>query len=130
MTSVPHDAGMARKDDIGRAGEVRVGHYLESLGYEIADRNWRAPAGEIDLVALGDDAVIVVEVKTRSGRGYGHPFEAIDARKRARLWRLGIAWIGAHPEMCRGRRLRIDAIGLTGRDPSVAELEHLRDVEI
>ncbi|MET2012456.1 YraN family protein [Microbacterium chocolatum] len=121
---------MARKDDIGRAGEVRAGHYLEGLGYAIADRNWRARGGEIDLVVLGDDAVIVVEVKTRSGRGFGHPFEAIDARKRARLWRLGMAWLGAHPDVGAGRRLRIDAVGLIGRDPERAEIEHLRDLDI
>ena len=53
-----------------------------------------------------------------------------DARKRARLWRLAVAWTAAHRDSMQGRRLRIDAIGLTGADPRTARLEHLVDVEV
>jgi putative endonuclease len=93
-------------------------------------RNWRCPTGEIDLVVAGVGHVVVVEVKTRRGEAFGHPFEAIDARKRARLWRLAIAWTAANRDAVQGRRLRIDAIGLTGPDPRTARLEHLVDVEV
>ncbi len=80
---------------------------------------------------VADDSVVVaVEVKTRRGDAFGHPFEAIDARKRVRLWRLAVAWANAHRDVVRGRRLRIDAVGLTGADPATALLEHLVDVEV
>ena len=69
-------------------------------------------------------------MKTRRGDAFGHPFEAIDARKRVRLWRLAAAWMAANPALLQGRRLRIDAIGLTGPDPATATLEHLVDVEV
>ena len=77
-----------------------------------------------------DAHLVVVEVKTRRGEGFGHPFEAIDARKRTRLWRLAVEWAAAHRDAVQGRRLRIDAIGLTGADPRTARLEHLIDVEV
>ena len=121
---------MAQKDVLGRAGEDRAARYFEDHGYTVLARNWRCREGEIDLVVARGDAVVVVEVKTRSGEGFGHPFEAIDARKRTRLWRLAIAWLAAHRDAVQGRRLRIDAIGLTGADPRTARLEHLVDVEV
>jgi len=119
---------MAAKDDLGRAGEDRAARHLVQRGFEILDRNWRAPGGELDLVAARGAELVVVEVKTRRGDGYGDPLEAVDARKRSRLWRLALQWLSAHPDEARGRTLRIDAIGITGRDPGTARLEHLEDV--
>lgn len=128
--SVRDDSGVADKDELGRAGEQRAARYLEDRGFTVLDRNWRCRAGEIDLVVEGGGAIVVVEVKTRRGEAFGHPFEAIDARKRARLWRLAAAWTAAHRDRVQGRRLRIDAIGITGPDPATARLEHLVDVEV
>src|SRR5690606_2608835 len=79
---------MAAKDDTGRAGEERAARHLVARGYEILDRNWRCPQGELDIVAERGGMLCFIEVKTRRGLGFGHPFEAIDERKRRRLWRL------------------------------------------
>ena len=119
---------MARKDELGRAGEERAARYLASEGYEILDRNWRCAAGEIDIVASRGERLAVVEVKTRSGTGHGHPFEAVDARKLRRLWRLAVAWSQAHPEALGRRSLHIDAVGIVGPDPRSGALEHLEDL--
>lgn len=119
---------MADKDDLGRAGEDRAARHLSGSGYALIERNWRCRDGELDIVALTPGEVVVVEVKTRRGDGFGHPFEAVDARKRARLWRLAVAWALEHPEHARGRRLRLDAIAITGPDPATAPLEHLEDL--
>lgn len=120
-------SGMATKDELGRAGEDRAAAYLTDDGYRILSRNWRCAHGEIDIVAVRGETLVVVEVKTRRTEDYGHPFEAIDARKAQRLWRLAMAWLAAHPDEARGRRLRVDAIGLVGADPAHARLEHLED---
>lgn len=119
---------MADKDERGRAGEERAAQYLQLSGYTILDRNWRCGVGEIDLIALRDGEIVIVEVKTRRSESFGHPFEAVDARKRARLWRLANAWAAAHSDVARGRRRRIDLIGVTGDDPATARLEHLEDL--
>ena len=121
---------MADKDELGRRGEERAARYLADVGYDVIARNWRCREGEIDLVAVDADHVVVVEVKTRRGEGYGHPFEAIDARKRARLWRLACAWVAEHRDVVQRRRLRIDAVAVIGPDPRTARLEHLTDVEV
>lgn len=119
---------MADKDDRGRSGEERAAQHLLELGFTVLDRNWRCPAGEIDIVATRGVNLVVVEVKTRRSDAFGHPFEAVDARKRARLWRLSLAWMAAHPEVARHRRLRIDLIGVTGDDPLTGAVEHLVDL--
>ena len=119
---------MAAKDDRGRAGEQRAAVYLQDSGYRIIDRNWRHREGELDIVAARRRDLVVVEVKTRRTEWFGHPFAAVDLRRRDRLWRLACAWVVAHPEAARGRRLRLDLIGITGEDPATAVLEHLEDL--
>lgn len=119
---------MAAKDEFGRAGEERAAQHLRSLGYTVIDRNWRCPQGELDIIAARHDLLCVVEVKTRRSERFGHPLEAIDERKRRRLWRLAFAWAQAHPESARGRNLRLQAIALTGPDAATARLEHLEDM--
>lgn len=119
---------MAEKDVRGRAGEDRAAAHLQAQGYTVLDRNWRCRSGELDIVAARGGDLVVVEVKTRRTEWFGHPFDAIDQRKRDRLWRVSCAWIVAHPEPSRRRRLRIDVIGITGEDPETAVLEHLEDL--
>ncbi|KZE91068.1 YraN family protein [Microbacterium sp. TNHR37B] len=119
---------MALKDIRGRDGEDRAADYLLAAGYRVVDRNWRCSEGEIDIVATRGASLVIVEVKTRRTAWFGHPFEAVDARKAARLWRLGAAWTRTHEPVARGRRLQLDIIGITGEDPRTAILEHLEDV--
>ncbi len=119
---------MAAKDDLGRAGEERAAEYLRAQGDDILDCNWRCPLGEIDIVARSGPVICIVEVKTRSGLGFGHPFEAVDERKRRRLWRLAAAWAVAHPDEARGRELRIDILAIVGPEPASGTIEHLRDL--
>ena len=119
---------MAEKDVLGRAGEERAARYLESRGYVVLDRNWRCREGELDLVVASARELIVVEVKTRRSERFGHPFEAVGAVKKSRLWRLAMAWIAAHPDAARGRSLRIDAVAGSGPTIATADLEHLAGI--
>ncbi|KDA06196.1 hypothetical protein DC31_09925 [Microbacterium sp. CH12i] len=119
---------MAAKDDLGRAGEDRAAHHLTTHGYRVLDRNWRCVQGEIDIVAEHQDVLCIVEVKTRRSDGFGHPFDAVDERKRQRLWRLAYAWVKEHPEVGRHRMLRLELIGIIGAEPAVGALEHLVDL--
>ncbi|MFJ4174263.1 YraN family protein [Microbacterium sp. NPDC089696] len=119
---------MAAKDDLGRAGEDRAANHLSGIGYDILDRNWRCAQGEIDIVARIGGHLAIVEVKTRRSGRFGHPFEAVDARKLGRLWKLAYAWVAEHPVQARGLAVRVEAVAVTGDDPSVGDLEHLVDL--
>lgn len=119
---------MAAKDVLGRAGEERAARHLTDLGYTILDRNWRCAQGELDIVAVHGVHLSVIEVKTRRTAAFGHPFEAVDERKRRRLWRLAGAWMAEHPDQARGRTVRLEIIGIIGADPGAGVLEHLADL--
>ena len=117
---------MAAKDDLGRRGEQLATSYLEGKRYVIIERNWRCPLGEIDIVASIGGTLAFVEVKTRSGVDFGHPFEAITVHKLARLRRLAGAWCEAHPG--RYDRIRIDAIAVIAPRSGPVSIEHLEGV--
>ena len=117
---------MALKDEVGRRGEDCAAEYLVEAGYTLLDRNWRCDQGEIDLIASRDGDIVFVEVKTRSGTGYGHPFEAITVAKLARLRRLAGAWCAQFEP--RAKNIRIDAVAVIARPGRVPVVEHLEGV--
>ena len=69
---------------LGRYGEDLAARYLGERGMQVLDRNWRCEHGEIDLVALDGDCLVVCEVKTRRSTAFGEPVEAVTWRKAAR----------------------------------------------
>ena len=71
--------------ELGRDGERVAAVLLRSRGYEVLGAGFLARRGEIDLVCRRGDALIVVEVKTRTGDAFGSPLEAVRARKRRAL---------------------------------------------
>ncbi len=85
---------MIDKIKLGFIGEDLAAAYLEKSGYIIKERNFRTRTGEIDIIAIKDDQLIFVEVKTRSSLNCGEPIEAIDPKKLRRLYRLGEEYKG------------------------------------
>lgn len=56
----------------GKKGELLAKLYYEHLGYEILEQNYRYKRGEIDLIALKDNELLVfIEVKFRSSSQFG-----------------------------------------------------------
>ena len=96
---------------LGRLGEQVAAEHLERLGYEIVARNHRTRFGEIDLVAVDDDPLVIVAVKTRRGRG--SPWDALHERKRRQVRAMGAAYLNTVPDRPRRKNLRFDAIGVT-----------------
>jgi len=119
------NASPNRRHVLGLYGEKLAGNYLQAQGYEILERNWHCRLGEIDLIVRDQNRYVFVEVKTRNGSGYGHPFEAITQEKLGRLRKLVSEW-------CRHRQLsgidvRIDAISVLV-DRGRVQVEHLKQV--
>lgn len=59
--------------------------FLRGLGYEVVARNWRCATGELDLVAIQDDTLVFVEVRSRASSASYAPEETIGPVKRRRL---------------------------------------------
>lgn len=117
---------MAAKDAVGRHGEEVVARALADQGWEVLDRNWRCPLGEIDIVARDGADAVAVEVKTRRSASFGSPLEAVTWVKLARLRRLAAAWLAAQDRTFDG--VRIDVVGVTLPRAGAAILTHVRGV--
>lgn len=109
---------------LGRYGEDLAARYLTDLGMEVLERNWRCEHGEVDLVALDGDCLVVCEVKTRRSTVFGEPVEAVTWRKAARLRRLAAAWLAEHE--LRPGGVRIDVVGILRPATGPATLRHVR----
>ncbi|WP_433497480.1 YraN family protein [Sphaerimonospora sp. CA-214678] len=101
---------MAAKDRLGRRGEQLAADFLEAGGMRILARNWRCSQGEIDIVARDGETLVVVEVKTRSGRSHGTAFEAVTHEKLRRLRRLAGRWLAGQSETFGA--VRVDVVAL------------------
>ncbi|MGB2982593.1 MAG: YraN family protein [Candidatus Bipolaricaulia bacterium] len=69
----------------GAEAEERACTLLKGQGYKIVARNWRSRYGEIDIVARDGSTIVFVEVKARSGDGFGGAGAAVDLRKQRRI---------------------------------------------
>jgi putative endonuclease len=81
---------------LGQRGEDLAVAHLEEQGYAVRERNWRCPAGEMDIVAKDGDCLAFVEVRTRRGREYGSPEESVTPAKQAKLVELAQTYLQEH----------------------------------
>ena len=113
---------------LGAMGEALAVDHLTSMGLRIVTRNWRCRYGELDVVAADDATrtVVFVEVKTRTGDGYGGLPHAVTPRKVWRLRRLAGLWLAGQDE--RWAALRIDVIGVRIGRRRTPEITHLQGI--
>ena len=95
---------------LGQRGEAYAAQRLTALGYTIRERNWRCPAGEIDLVAEQHNVLVFVEVRTRRGNRLGTPEESITPAKRAHLIAAAQTYLGEYDQL--DREWRIDVVAI------------------
>lgn len=69
------------KSELGRKGEEIACKYLSKNNFKIVERNWQFRHKEIDIIALKDNVLHVVEVKTRSSSYFERPQDAVNKQK-------------------------------------------------
>ena len=69
----------------GNSGENTACLFLESKGYIIIEKNYKAFRKEIDIIAHRDGYIIFAEVKTRSSVKFGVPSESVNFKKRQHI---------------------------------------------
>jgi putative endonuclease len=85
------------RGDAGARGERLAADFLQrERGFAIVARNWRNPRDrrdELDLVCRDGDALVFVEVKTRSSAALVTGYHAVDRRKKRVLLRASSAYL-------------------------------------
>lgn len=100
----------SRNLSLGRYGEDAAVRYLQASGLTVIQRNWRCRSGEIDIVALDRDELVICEVKSRTDDRCGGPLAAITPAKLQRLRGLAAQWLADHQLAVSG--IRIDIVGI------------------
>ena len=113
---------------MGALGERLAAAYLEARGYQIRERNVRLPPwGEIDLVVERDGVLALVEVRTRTGDGYGGAVGSLTRAKRARMLRAALAYLSRFADD--PPAARIDLVAVTfDRRGVLLRVEHVDNV--
>ena len=97
---------------LGERGEDLAVDFLKRRGFSILERNWKCFAGEADIIAIDDDAIHFIEVKTRKGCGHGFPAEAVDAKKRRRYEAISELYLSTYDGCDTGVTFDIIAINV------------------
>jgi len=110
---------------LGRTGEELAAEYLARDGFRIIARRWRRCGAEIDLVCERGDHVVFVEVKARSGVGFGAPAEAVTRAKRRKIARAALAFLVRHGWL--DRSCRFDVVEVLAGPGSKWSVRHIED---
>ncbi len=106
MSTAPHLA-------LGRAAEAAAACHLERQGYRILTTNFRAKGGELDLVAIDEGVLAIVEVRYRASDLYGGAAASITIAKRNRIIRAARVLLARNPPLAK-LPARFDVIEVSG----------------
>jgi putative endonuclease len=116
-----------KPDPLGARGERLAADHLAAKGFRILARGVRDRLGELDLVAQDGSRLVFVEVKTRSSRDRGEPWEAVTRAKQRKVALAALRFL-------QRRNLghvpcRFDVVGVTWPEDGAGQpmIEHFAD---
>jgi putative endonuclease len=115
-----------RAKPLGERGEIVAARFLKKRGYRIATTRLRQRYGEIDIIAVDNQTVVFVEVKTRRLDLTTQPAEAVDRIRQQRLTRAGLAFLKYHNLLEYASRFDIVEI-VWPADAKEPEIRHIVD---
>ena len=113
---------MAEHNETGKKGEDLAADFLQNEGFQILERNWKNRFEEIDIIALENELLVIVEVKTRSSLAFGKPEESVGLRKQRLLVNAAEAYIKKYNS---DRETRFDIISVVTNGTG-ANIQHIR----
>jgi putative endonuclease len=107
----------------GETGEQAAKRHLQKLGLKFLTANFRSTRGEVDLIFRDGEALVFVEVKTRSSEDWTRPAAAVDARKKRLLSQTALDYLKLlnNPEV----KFRFDIVEVLLADGKILEIRHL-----
>jgi len=114
---------MAKHNELGMRGEEIARKFLEENGYVILHQNWRCLKAEVDLIAMYQKELVIVEVKTRATDYFGAPDDAVGKHKQRMLSNAADAFIQQQNLTC---EVRFDIISITFAH-NEPRIHHIKD---
>ena len=108
--------------DIGNLGEDLAVKFLLEKGYELLERNFFKPFGEIDIIAKDTDYVVFIEVKARKNVKFGFPREFVNKNKIKKI--QDVAQMYMLEKNLFGIRIRFDVIEIIFDEHKITHIEN------
>lgn len=116
--------------ELGFLAENIAARHLIGKGYEVIERNYRRPWGEVDVIAKDGNVVVFVEVKANSRRFTGdfEPELRVDHWKVAKIVRTAQLYLGDGPGAS-DIEWRVDVISVTFDElAKKAKIRHFKNI--
>src|SRR5438128_2068726 len=108
-----------------KTGEDAAAKFLRKHKHRILERNYRAPGGEIDIIAREKNTIVFVEVRTRCSDRYAKPWETVGFRKRNNLRSAAKMYIRERsPRDC---EYRFDVLSIVMDDSLKPQIEWIQN---
>ena len=112
---------------IGKYGEDIACDFLTKNGYEIIERNFRfSKMAEIDIIATKKNILHFIEVKTRTQKFFGTPFEAINQTKLKQIYSCAMYYLQNSKK--KYKNYQIDAVGIVLNQNEIAEIKFIENI--
>lgn len=98
---------------LGSYYEALAAKYLQNIGYEILERNYRCRYGEVDLIAKDGDYLVFVEVKFRQSPSQGGSLAAVTRKKQQTLSKVAAFYLSSQWNRM-DLSCRFDVVGFDG----------------
>lgn len=115
---------MSKHNKIGIKGEQVAADYLLNKGYILLHRNWRSGHKEVDIIALKDDILAIIEIKTRTSSNILFPEESVTRAKQQFLKSAATDFMDQNPAYI---NVRFDIISILIEGDEVKEIVHFEE---
>ena len=115
---------MAKHNETGVNGEKIAENFLQTKGYTLLHRNWTHGKKEVDIIAVDNNLLVFVEVKTRGDSYFGYPEDAVGPQKQDYLKTAAEAFMDQFPQY---NNIRFDIISIIIQKDTIKEIVHFED---
>ena len=84
---------MSDHNELGKVGEKMAADHLEKKGFKILHKNYYYGKAEVDIVAMKDNQVVFVEVKTRESSYLSGPEYTVSLKKQKQIIKAADAYL-------------------------------------
>lgn len=95
----------------GENAEEQAYRFLLAKGFEPVRRNFRCKQGELDLIMLDKQTLVIIEVRFRKSDKYGSALESVTQKKQSRIIAATHHYLSANKT---DRPIRFDVIAISG----------------
>lgn len=114
---------MAEHNKLGMEGEKKAEGFLVAKGHRVRERNWHSTHKELDLITEFEGWLVVVEVKTRTGRTWEPPENAVTPTKIKRIAQAAHHYVRKHKL---DMQVRFDIVSVV-YERGAWSIEHIED---